>query len=276
MTMVWLLPIVTLIVASSSGAVVAQAMIPLDKSRVCLTLAVCMALVSVGLILAIMVFAIYLHRLIVHGLPQGISIFSAYLPLGPLGQAGYAFLLMGEICKTLFPIQGSDKNIFADSMTPHILYVVAWVMSFALWSLATAWLLLGVMALGDTLVKVNLPFKVTFWGMIFPNGVYANLTIQLAGTIDSTILRVWGSIYAIFTLCLWTFAIVRTMPSIWDGSIFEAPCLEGAQGTGQNQAACINEGYDANTIEASPRTRDSVQGLHMDNVSVVQGKSRAA
>lgn len=169
MTMVWLLPIVTLIVASSSGAVVAQAMIPLDTSRVCLTLAVCMALVSVGLILAIMVFAIYLHRLIVHGLPQGISIFSAYLPLGPLGQAGYAFLLMGEISKSLFPIKGSDANIFADSMTPHILYVIAWVMSFALWSLATAWLLLGVMALGDTLVKVNLPFKVTFWGMIFPN-----------------------------------------------------------------------------------------------------------
>ena len=169
MTMVWLLPIVTLIVASASGAVVAQAMIPLDVSRVCLTLAVCMALVTIGLVLAIMVFTIYLHRLIVHGLPQGISIFSAYLPLGPLGQSGYAILLMGEICRQLFPIQGPDTSIFTDSMTPHVLYVCAWTMSFALWSLATAWLLLALMALGDTLVKVNLPFKITFWGMIFPN-----------------------------------------------------------------------------------------------------------
>lgn len=56
-------------------------------------------------------------------------------------------------------------------------------------------------------------------------GVYANLTIQLAGTIDSHILRVWGSIYSVATLCLWCFAMAHTLPSVWDGSIFEAPCL---------------------------------------------------
>ncbi|EJD03267.1 uncharacterized protein FOMMEDRAFT_123503 [Fomitiporia mediterranea MF3/22] len=241
MTMVWLLPIVTLIVASSTGGVVAQAMIPFDVPRVCLTLAVCMALVSIGITLAIAVFTIYLHRLIVHGLPEGVTIFSAFLPLGPLGQSGYAFLLLGEICRDTFPLTGGDPvmNVFANELTPHIIYVLAWVVSFALWSFATCWLLLAILALGDVLKRNSLPFKITFWGMIFPNGVYANLTIQLGRTLDSRILHIWGAIYAVATFLLWCFAMARTLPSIWDGSIFEAPCLakpERAELLGEDSA----------------------------------------
>lgn len=40
-------------------------------------------------------------------------------------------------------------------------------------------------------------------------------------------MKIWGSVYAIFTLGLWLFAASRTLPSVWDGSIFEAPCLAG-------------------------------------------------
>ena len=171
MTMVWLLPIVTLIVASAAGGVLAQAMVPFDVSRVCLTLAVCMALVTIGIALAFAIFTIYLHRLIVHGLPQGITIFSAFLPLGPVGQSGYAFLLLGEICRDMLPLQHGDPvaNIFANELTPHIVYTLAWVVSFALWSFATCWLLLAILAFADVLRRNSLPFKITFWGMIFPN-----------------------------------------------------------------------------------------------------------
>ncbi|THH06516.1 hypothetical protein EW145_g4035 [Phellinidium pouzarii] len=248
MTTVWLLPIVTLIVASAAGGVVAQALVPIDTSRVCLTLAVCMALVTIGITLAIAIFTIYLQRLIVHGLPEGITIFSAFLPLGPLGQSGYSFLLLGEICRDMFPLQGdSISNIFMNEMTPHVLYTLAWVTSFALWSFATCWLLLALLALGDVLTKNTLPFKITFWGMIFPNGVYANLTIQLGDSIDSRILRVWGAIYAVFTFCLWLFAMYRTLPSIWDGSIFEAPCL-----TKPEQAELMGEDPVQESIHSIP------------------------
>ncbi|KAI5120292.1 hypothetical protein M0805_005798 [Coniferiporia weirii] len=248
MTMVWLLPIVTLIVSSAAGCVVAQAMIPFDVPRVCLTVAVCMALVTIGITLAIAVFTIYLQRLIVHGLPEGITIFSAFLPLGPLGQSGYTFLLLGEISRDLFPLAGeSVSNIFMNEMTPHVLYAAAWVVSFALWSFATCWLLLALLALGDVLMKNSLPFKVTFWGMIFPNGVYANLTIQLGDTIDSRILRVWGAIYAVFTFGLWLFAMYRTLPSVWDGSIFEAPCLAKPE-----QAEFIGEDPAQESVSSTP------------------------
>ena len=120
-------------------------------------------------------------------------------------------------------------------MTPDIIYALAWVLAFALWSLATCWLLLALLALGDVLSRTRFPFTITFWGMIFPNGVYANLTLQLAATLGSSgsgsdeqglgVLKVWGAVYAAATFALWLFAMWRTLPSVWDGSIFEAPCL---------------------------------------------------
>ena len=123
-----------------------------------------------------MVFTIYLQRLIVHGLPPGISIFSAFLPLGPLGQAGFSIFTMGRVARTFFPtgdVSSGHVNPFAGtelgSQTAVIVYVFSWLVAFALWSLATAWLLLAAMALGDTLARGTLPFKITFWGMIFPN-----------------------------------------------------------------------------------------------------------
>ncbi|KAI5120976.1 hypothetical protein M0805_006648 [Coniferiporia weirii] len=245
MTMIWLLPIVTLTVAASAGAVVAQALVPIDTSRAGLTLAVCTTIVTIGITLALALYTIYLYRLIVHGLPEGARIFTVFLPLGPLGQAGYAYLALGEVCRVLFPLQGtSPANIFMNELTPHVLYVIAWVISFALWGLATCWLLLAFLALGDTLLKTSLPFQLSFWGMIFPNGVYANLTIQLAGTIDSRILRVWGSIYACFTLLLWTFAVFLTLPGVWDGSIFESPCIAWPE-TSETLGEVITHGSNA-------------------------------
>ena len=104
--------------------------------------------------------------------------------------------------------------------------------------------------------------------------MYANLTIQLGDTIDSTILRIWGSIYAVFTLCLWTYAIIKTVPSIWDGSIFEAPCLDIAQGMSQTQAACENDGLDANEVEAVS-TDGSAQDFRTNGSPSVQEKSRS-
>lgn len=120
-------------VAASAGVDVARAMTSIDSRRVCLTLATSMALVTIGVMLTFAIFTIYIYRLIVHGLPAKVSIFSAFLPLGSLGQAGYAFLLMGEISRDLFPLQ-DETSIFTDPLVPRVLYIGAWMLAFAMWS----------------------------------------------------------------------------------------------------------------------------------------------
>ncbi|KAH8119498.1 voltage-dependent anion channel [Phellopilus nigrolimitatus] len=280
MTMLWLLPIVTLTVSSSAGAIVAQALVPVDTSHACLSLAVCMTLVTVGMTLALAMFTIYLQRLIVHGLPEGTSIFSVFLPIGALGQGGYACLVIGEICEDLFPLaSGPSSSIFVHEATAQTLYVVAWVFSFALWGLATCWFLLALLALGDTLIKGFLPFQLSFWGMIFPNGVYANLTIQLAGTIDCRVLRIWGSICACFTLALWIFAVCYTLPAVWDGSIFESPCLtrtERAETMTDSEGPVRHTASHEETGSAEVMQSTTVSGGSLQATSKEKWQSRRA
>lgn len=87
MTAVWLLPIVSCIVAASSGAIVAEI---LPNAQYALwTIIASYVLWGIGLPLALMVMVIYLQRLTLHKLPPKAVIVSVFLPLGPLGQGGY-------------------------------------------------------------------------------------------------------------------------------------------------------------------------------------------
>lgn len=88
MTAVWLLPIVSPIVASASGAVVAE-ILP-DAQHALWTVVASYVLWGIGLPMALMVTTIYLQRLTLHKLPPKAVIASVFLPLGPLGQGGYA------------------------------------------------------------------------------------------------------------------------------------------------------------------------------------------
>lgn len=91
MTAVWLLPIVSCIVAASSGAIVAG-VLP-NEQYALWTVIVSYVLWGIGLPLAMMVMVIYLLRLTLHKLPPKAVIVSVFLPLGPLGQGGYGYVL---------------------------------------------------------------------------------------------------------------------------------------------------------------------------------------
>lgn len=87
MTAVWLLPIVTCVVAASSGAVVADVLS--DPQHALGTILASYVLWGIGLPFAMMVIVIYLHRLTLHKLPPKAMIVSVFLPLGPLGQGSF-------------------------------------------------------------------------------------------------------------------------------------------------------------------------------------------
>ena len=62
-------------------------------------------------------------------------------------------------------------------------------------------------------------------------GVYANLTISLAQVLDASFFRVWGAIYAVFTLLLWSVVFYKTAILVPNGWIFDAPCLQEVDAT---------------------------------------------
>ncbi|KIY64070.1 hypothetical protein CYLTODRAFT_457565 [Cylindrobasidium torrendii FP15055 ss-10] len=208
MSAVWLLPGATVIVAASVG--------------------VSLFMLCVGLTMAFMILTVYLLRLILHDIPSGAGALSVFLPLGPMGQGGFAVLLMGQYFRDFVGTTdgaNGESDFLGQPDTARIVYIACVCLAFCLWSLATMWAVWAVMGIQQAL-RAKIEFKIGAWGLIFPNGVYANLSIALADTLDSPFFRVYGAVYGAGVILLWACIAARTLVAVYSKEIFEAPCLE--------------------------------------------------
>ncbi|KAG0704523.1 voltage-dependent anion channel-domain-containing protein [Suillus ampliporus] len=242
MTTIWLLPVVTLVVGSSSGGVLVPAIQVYSSSYALLTATFSACMVTIGLCLSFMLFTIYILRLIVHGYPTGASILSVFLPVGPCGQAAYSLLKLGSAFRSLLPLNyGDSGGVLRQPGTGETVEVICVVGALVLWSLASMWIVFAMLGLAYTLRRERIDFRLSFWGTIFPNGVYANLNLALATTFSSAFFRIWGSMYAVGTLILWVCIALPTIRMVPSGRIFDAPNFTWAwhtviMGTGATSA----------------------------------------
>ena len=169
MTAGWILPSVTLIVASSVGGELALALREYSLNCALTTLAFSVFILSIGLALSFMILTVYIDRLIVHGFPQGSSIVSSFIASGPFGQAGFSVLNIGNIMKETLPVAGSRSPFLSSTQTGEIVFTLCVCLSFILWAFATMWILYGLLGLQHVFRRSRITFDLSFWGMIFPN-----------------------------------------------------------------------------------------------------------
>ncbi|KAJ7249020.1 voltage-dependent anion channel-domain-containing protein [Mycena rebaudengoi] len=162
MSALWLLPVVPLIVASSTGGLLA-APLQLHPVYSSITTAVSFTMLVMGLSTDFIIITVYLMRLVIHGPLDPDGILSSFLILGPLGQGGYSML--------------------------------------------------------------RVPFSIGYWGTIFPNGVFALLTVELGSVLGSPVLNYLGAIFSVAVFLLWIFVFVKTVPAVWNTSVFQSPCV---------------------------------------------------
>ncbi|KAH9057394.1 voltage-dependent anion channel [Lactarius vividus] len=259
MTPLWLLPVVTLVVASSGGGELAQALAAYSTTGALTTLASAACTLSAGIALASALLIAYLLRLLQHGFPTSAGgVLSACVPLGPMGQAGVAVLLLGDAARTLLP--RSRAPLFArNERAAEALYALSVCAALALWALATLWLGYALLAVQYALRRRRAPpFTLAYWGLIFPNGVYANLTIALAQVLDVAFFRVWGAVYAGVTLLLWIVVFSRTVVGIRNGRMFDAPCLQEAEAASSETVRIEQDRAVPVTVDDHEKTRASI------------------
>lgn len=247
MAAVWLLPVVTLVVASSTGGLLSAALHPHSSTLALLTTSVSFSMVIIGLSLALMMITVYLARLIVYGPPDANLVLSAFVVLGPLGQGGYSLLLNGANLAALFPTYTSSEFPLS-SVTGQFIYSFCFCASYILWSMGICWICIALLSIFSVLRQSGTPgFGLAYWGLVFPNGVYALLSVQLGTVLDSGFFRVFGALWScmFFVIAHWHFSStltgrpgivfllwatisIRTIPALIDRSIFNAPCLAAA------------------------------------------------
>ena len=218
MTGVWLLPFVACEVAASSGAL----MLPFldsNQSIVYIVLSLMLWFVSVGLALSILV--ILFQRLALHKLPSSDLASSIFLPLGPTGTGALGMLLLSSNVHDISQTGATQALISLLNVLPGIGMFVG----IAMWTLATWWLLIAVIATIHYIRIKSLKFNLGFWAYTFPLGVYTMATVSLAKLIDSNLLHAYSVILTIILCTIWTGVFIKTVISSYGGGLIKDPTL---------------------------------------------------
>ena len=189
MTATWLLPIVAPIVAAASGGIVAE-VLP-NPQHALWTVIISFILWGTGVPLAMAVLVIYFQRLTVHKLPPREVIVSVFLPLGPLGQGGFAIMQLGKVCMRIFPLTSALPTVVAAGGRPgDIIYVIGWVVALVMWGFAIVWLFFALASIS----RSKFPFNMGWWGFTFPLGVLTVSTTTIGKETGSRFFLVLGTV----------------------------------------------------------------------------------
>ncbi|KAG5645206.1 hypothetical protein DXG03_006724 [Asterophora parasitica] len=249
MASVWVLPMVTLIVTSSTGGLIGKALINHSVYYALITTGVSFTALIMGLSLALMILTVYLTRLVLHGPPDTSLILSAFITLGPLGQGGFSFLVNGENLSVLLPLHLGDRFPFAE-LTGQMLFSACFCIAWILWSMGIAWLMVSIISVYAVVRHQRIPFTLAYWGLIFPTGVFGLLSVQLGAVLDSPFFHYFGAIWSgayhlllsrsnrpltdlywtftVMVLIIWLTVFLKTIPRVWNTTIFVAPCLNSS------------------------------------------------
>ncbi|KAG8715057.1 Plasma membrane sulfite pump involved in sulfite metabolism [Ceratobasidium sp. 394] len=197
---VWLLPATAPIVSSTSGALLARAMLPHSNSHTILTLLVSTILLFLGLSLTFMILPLYALGLITKRLPETKPTAFKLLPVGPCGQGGAAFVIIGQVFAEIARRGLSDHILLGESQTWTVLGLSC---GFFLWGFGLWWILASISDMREALRWDPPNFTMGFWGMVFPLGAYAFLTLQLSQVLGSTLLQRLAATLSVAVFLLW-------------------------------------------------------------------------
>lgn len=210
----WMVPIITLIVASSSGGLFTRVLIQHSRTYALVSTAVSLTMLAIGVSLTMMLTTAFLLRLFVSGPLEATIVLATFTTLMPLGQGGFSVLLNGQNLALLFPDSDPDSPI-----PGRLLFAVCLCCAYVLWSMGLAWI--AVACFSIRIRRGNLPrFNITHWCIIVPIGSFALLSLQLATVLKSPFFRVFGACWTCIVFALWAYMFLRSIPAIFDGSIF--------------------------------------------------------
>ncbi|GAA5961255.1 hypothetical protein JCM3765_002886 [Sporobolomyces pararoseus] len=229
-TAAWLLPLVPPSTVAASGTSICKLLLLQQRySYAFVILITSYIILGVALCTACAIMVLYINRLLLHKLPPKEVIVSALLPVGAVGQGGYALLEAGKVASQLFPQIASHRPELASLGMP--LYGVGLVGGLFLWGLGLWFLFLAFVSIAVQFTAAkrensSLPlFNMGCWTFTFPIGSLCLLTFGLADTLNSMFFKVVSTVLTAAVFVLWVLVFVPTAIGFFQGTLFQAPCL---------------------------------------------------
>ncbi|BGO88458.1 Plasma membrane sulfite pump involved in sulfite metabolism [Rhodotorula toruloides] len=232
LTAAWLLPIVPLITEAAVGSTLCKLLLLQNRHTYCLTLLIASYLCAgIGMLLAAAVIVLYLQRLLLHHLPPREVIVSSWLPVGPIGQGGFALIELGQVATKLFPLIASPSRPALDFLGPAMLGSAV-LTGLLLWGLGIWFAFLAIVSIAAQFRRSGTEgagtavFNMGWWAFTFPLGSLTLLTFSLATVFDSMFFKVCSTIMTFSVFSLWCIVFVPTCIGFFRGTLFAAPCLQ--------------------------------------------------
>lgn len=235
-TSIWVLPIIPLIVLSSTGGLLSQALLPHSASLTLLTLGFSLVSFCIGMSLSLMVITLFLTRLLLRGPPPPRVVMAGFVIASPFGQGGYSLLVNGKTLGMMFP-SNVDPSFPAAPATGEILFVICFAGSCLLWCMGLSWIVISLLSIYAVQRSFKAPFALSYWGLVFPNGVFALCSAQLGVVLNSKFFHYLGAVWSskfpgslnpkttymrriVIVLILWLMCAFLTFKHLVDTSIF--------------------------------------------------------
>ncbi|KAF5631422.1 malic acid transport [Fusarium sp. NRRL 52700] len=213
----WLFPVIADIVASTSGAIVAN-VLPNDQHAIW-TVITSYILWGTSLPMAVIILAMYYNRLMIHDiLPSQVAV-ASFIAIGPLGMGAAAIQLLGQVSLKLFA-----RNDFIPKapIAGQFFYLTGILTALILWGFAVVWLFFAL----ATIIRRQITFNLTWWAFTFPLGVFTVATTTLAQELPSKFFKVLGTIFSVVEFLLWVMVACGTIKASLNGQLFQPPPLE--------------------------------------------------
>ena len=239
-----LLPIAATIVASGTGAEIAEVLHEQNPNHAVGTLLTSYVMWGMATPFAMTVLVIYYQRLALHKLPPREVVVSSFLPLGPLGMGGYTIMYCGKVARDIFPQVEFFHNL---TIAGDIAYILGIFVALIMWGFGICWLVFALATIWSTR---PFPFSMGWWGFTFPLGVYAISTIQFGIEMPSLFFKVLGTIIAVAVVLLWIVVAAGTARGAWRGHLFYAPCLKNLK---RDEDLQVSKGNSESENAGGPR-----------------------
>lgn len=218
---IWIIPVVALIATSTCGGLYASALLPHSHTLALVTTTFSLTMCIIGLLFTTMISASFFLRLFLYGVPEATAVFATFNTLTPLGQGGYSLLVNGANFSKLLPLH-PGASFPQSQIAGQIIYAVCFCFAYLLWCMGLAWIALSVLSI--TRRANRLPrFCVAHWSLLFPNGVFALLSVQLGSVLQSRFYTGFGAAWSIIVFIMWTVLLLRSIPAFIDGTMFLPP-----------------------------------------------------
>ncbi|EMD94607.1 hypothetical protein COCC4DRAFT_147789 [Bipolaris maydis ATCC 48331] len=214
MTALYLIPIVAIVIAATSGALVAGVLT--NAKHQLWTLVISYIFWGIGtplswIIIIIIIIILPLQREV---------IVSLLLPIGPLGLSGFSLIALGKVARHSFPLSGTIPHV---ANTGDIFYLFGLIVGILLWGFAVVWFITAAIMIATA---YPFPFNMGWWGFIFPIlGVFTLLTISIGEEFEFKFFKVLSCVLTGICVVMWFIVAARTVKRAASGKMFFAPCL---------------------------------------------------